>query len=151
MPSAESMVTLREITKDTVRQIVKLTVRPDQASYVASNGMSIAEAHYSPDVAWFRAVYADETPVGFVMLSDDAPKQEYYLWRFMIDARYQGQGIGEKAMALVIEYVKTRPGAKTLTTSVVPGPNCPGPFYEKVGFLYAGEVEDDELVMKLDL
>ena len=31
---------------------------------------SIAEAHFSP-LAWFRAVYAGDTPVGFVMLSDD--------------------------------------------------------------------------------
>ncbi len=151
MPSANSNITLREITKDTVRQIVKLKVNPDQESYVASNGMSIAEAHYSPDVAWFRAVYADDTPVGFVMLSDDASKPEYYLWRFMIDARFQRQGIGEKALVLVIDYVRTRPGAKALATSVVPGPQCPGPFYEKIGFVFTGEVEDDELVMKLEL
>lgn len=144
-------VTLREITKDTVRQIVKLKVSPEQEQFVATNGMSLAEAMYSPDVAWFRAVYLDETPVGFVMLSDNASKPEYYLWRLMIDARFQRQGIGEKALRQVIDYVRTRPGATELLTSVVPGEGTPGPFYVGLGFSYTGQEDEGELVMRLPL
>lgn len=140
-------VTLREITKDTVRTIVKLKVAPGQERFVANNGMSIAEAHYSPEVAWFRAIYVDDQPAGFVMLSDDSVKQVYYLWRLMIDERFQRKGIGQRALKLVMDYVRTRPGATHLLTSVVPGEGTPGPFYEKLGFTYTGEVDDDELVM----
>jgi diamine N-acetyltransferase len=113
--------------------------------------VSIAQAHFAPEVAWFRAVYADETPIGFVMLEDDAANAEYFLWRFMIDARFQGYGFGRQALALLIEHVKTRPNASALYTSCVPGEGSPGPFYEKMGFVYTGEVSDEELVMRLDL
>jgi diamine N-acetyltransferase len=151
MNEAVTAVTLREITRETVREIVKLKVAPGQEQFVATNGMSIAEAHYSPDVAWFRAIYFGEAPVGFVMLSDDSVKQVYYLWRFMIDGRYQRKGIGQRALELVMDYVRTRPGATSILTSVVPGEGTPGPFYERMGFVYTGEKEDNELVMRREL
>jgi diamine N-acetyltransferase len=144
-------VTLREVTKETLREVLKLGVAPEQERLVAPNAISIAEAHFSPDVAWFRAIYAGETPVGFVMLEDDASKPRYYLWRFMIDRRYQGRGIGRRAIELLIEHVRTRPGAKELLTSCVPGEGSPGPFYEKLGFVYTGEDDEGELVMRREL
>jgi diamine N-acetyltransferase len=144
-------VTLREVTKDTVRKIVGLKTTPDQERFVAPNAVSIAQAYFQRDVAWFRAIYEGEEPVGFVMVDDDVEKQTYYLWRFMVDQRHQRRGIGQKALALVLAYVRTRPGATALLTSVVPGEGTPGPFYEKLGFTYTGEEEDGELVMRLPL
>jgi diamine N-acetyltransferase len=82
------------------------------------------------------------------MLRDEPGEARYYLWRFMIDARYQGTGVGRRALELLFEHVRTRPGAKELLTSVVPGEGGPGPFYEKLGFVYTGEVDDGELVMR---
>ncbi len=69
----DATVSLREVTKDTVRTIIRLKVAPAQEHFVASNAFSIAEAHFS-DIAWFRAIYAGETPVGFIMLADDPDK-----------------------------------------------------------------------------
>ena len=63
-------VTLREVTGDTVRAVCRLQVGPGQERFVASNAISIAEAYFEPK-AWFRAIYAGEEPVGFVMLYDD--------------------------------------------------------------------------------
>lgn len=144
-------VTLREVTVDTVDEILALKVSPAQQGYVATNAKSIAQAHFYPETAWFRAIYAGDTPVGFVMLSDDAVEPEYALWRFMIDERYQGRGYGREAMALVVEHVRTRPGATALLNTVVPGPGNAIPFYEKLGFVLTGEVDDGELVLRLDL
>lgn len=144
-------VTLREVTKETVRKIVALKVDPAQERFVASNAVSIAEAYFSRDVAWFRAIYDGDEPVGFVMLHDDAAAQTYGLWRFMIDGRYQGRGIGRYALEQVIDYVRTRPGAKALLTSIVPGDGNPGPFYESMGFAFTGEEDHGELVMRLPL
>jgi diamine N-acetyltransferase len=61
---------------------------------VAANSVSIAEAYFEP-CAWFRAIYADETPIGFVMLHAEPENEEYFLWRFMLDAAYQRQGYCE--------------------------------------------------------
>jgi diamine N-acetyltransferase len=151
MPGSDAAVTLREVTRDTVRTITGLKVAPRQEGFVATNAESIAEAYFDRERAWFRAIYAGDVPVGFVMLEDNAEKQEYSLWRFMIDARYQGLGYGRRAIEQVIAYVRTRPGAKVLFTSCVPGDGSPCPFYERLGFRPTGEVDDGEIVMRLDL
>ena len=145
------VVSLREVTKETVRTITALRVGPGQERFVAPNAVSIAEAYFSRDVAWFRAIHADDEPVGFVMLEDDAANERYLLWRFMIDARHQGSGVGRRALELVIDHVRTRPGARILYTSVVPGEGNPGPFYESMGFSFTGEEDHGELVMRLPL
>jgi diamine N-acetyltransferase len=146
-PSRDAVVSLREITAETVRQICNLEVTEDQNRFVAPNAVSIAQAHFEPK-AWFRAVYADETPVGFLMLYDDSDNAEYFLWRFMIDARYQGFGFGIQAIELLVEYVQTRPGATELLTSCVPEEGGPEPFYEKCGFKRTGEVHGIEVEMR---
>jgi diamine N-acetyltransferase len=144
----DAVVTLREITKETVRSIIDLQVAPEQEDFAAPNSVSIAQAHFD-DKAWFRAIYADETPVGFVMLFDDPEKPFYYLWRYMIDAKYQGRGYGRLAINLLITHVKTRPGAKELLVTYVPGKGSPEKFYEKVGFVNTGVKHGDEWEMKL--
>jgi len=145
-------VSLREITSETVIQICKLsdTLSESQKKMVAPNAISIAQAHFS-DKAWFRAIYADETAVGFIMLYDDQDNPEYFLWRLMIAGPYQGKGYGRKATELLVEYVKTRPGARELSTSYVPIVGGPEGFYRKMGFEPTGEVDDGEIVVRLTL
>jgi diamine N-acetyltransferase len=142
---------LREITRDTLGAILKLKVAAAQERFVASNAVSIAQAYFYPGVAWFRGIYAGEEPVGFVMLELYPDKQEYGLWRFMIDERHQGRGYGARAIAQVVEHVRGLPGAKELITSVVPGEGSPGPFYQGLGFTFTGEVQHGEHVMRLEL
>ncbi|MBK8433010.1 MAG: GNAT family N-acetyltransferase [Chloroflexi bacterium] len=143
-------LTLREITKETVGAILNLKVSPEQTHFVADNATSIAEAYFEPK-AWFRAIYADETPVGFMMLEDDPETSSYYLWRFMIAEGYQGRGYGRQALELLMAHVRTRPNATHLTLSCVPGTGSPCPFYEKIGFTYTGEEDDGELMMRIEL
>ncbi|MEI6738254.1 MAG: GNAT family N-acetyltransferase [Pseudomonadota bacterium] len=156
-----AIVSLREITKNTVRAISLLDVGPDQDGLVAPNAFSIAQAHFHPE-AWFRALYADETPVGFAMLEDwsqvtdqqpELYKGEPYvsLWRFMLDARYQHCGYGSQAMRLLIAHAKTRPGVTTMLLSFVPKENNPEEFYQRFGFARTGEDDDGELIMSLKL
>ena len=139
----DSMVTLREVNAETVRTICRLEVREDQKHCVAPNAHSISQAYFEPK-AWFRAIYADETPVGFVMIYDDPEESAYFLWRYMIDARYQKLGFGKRAMDLILEHVRTRPGAKELKLSCHPGEDGPEPFYSKYGFSRTGEWMGDE-------
>ena len=149
----DAVVTLRQVTENTLFDVLDLKVAPAQESFVAPNAVSIAEAHFSKH-AWFRAIYADETPVGFMMLHDepDAAKGPiYYLWRFMIDARYQKLGFGRQAMQLIIEHVKTRPNASQLLLSYVPEEGGPQKFYEGLGFEHTGHQEDGELEMRIEL
>lgn len=148
--TAKSNVTLREITEDTVRNICDLKVSESQTGFVAPNAISIAQAYFSK-TAWFRAIYADDTPVGFLMLDKNTEKPEYFLWRLMVDERYQRTGFGYKAMELLIDYVKGLPDATELLTSCVPGEGSPEGFYNKLGFTRTGEMDGAEVVMRLSL
>ena len=145
-------VSLREITSETVVQICKLsdTLSEQEQKMVAPNAISIAQAHFS-DKAWFRAIYADEMAVGFIMLYDDSENPEYFLWRLMIAGPYQGKGYGRKAIELLVEYVKTQPGARELSASYVPIEGGPEGFYRKMGFEHTGEVDNGEIVVRLTL
>jgi diamine N-acetyltransferase len=148
--TTESKVSLREITEDTVRTICDLKVDDSQQKFVAPNAVSIAQAYFS-NKAWFRAIYADESPVGFLMLEKDTEKSEYFLWRMMVDDKYQRMGFGYKAMILLIDYVKTLPDAAELLTCCVPGDGSPEDFYRKLGFERTGEMDGIEVVMRLPL
>ena len=146
----DATVTLREVTAETVRAVCALEVASTQRGYVAPNAVSIAQAHFEPK-AWFRAVYAGEEPVGFVMLHEDTEKPEYFLWRFMVAAQHQGKGYGRRALDLVVEHVRSLPGARVLGSSFVPGEHGPQAFYVRYGFVETGEVDEGEHVIRLDL
>lgn len=143
-------VQLREVTKETVRSVLKIETTEEQRSFVAPTSVSIAQAYFEPK-AWFRAIYADDEPVGFIMLFDDPGKPEYFLWRLLVGADFQRKGYGRAAVEQLVEYVRTRPGATELLTSWVPEPGGPEPFYRSLGFLPTGEVDEGEVVARLGL
>lgn len=98
-----SEITLREITKATVWKVLQLKPSDDQKQFVASNAESIAEAYFQQDYAWFRAIYADECPVGFIMIGMDSKDDFCFLWRFMIDKKYQKKVLGEKLLNISLD------------------------------------------------
>ena len=145
------MITLKEISEENVVTICELDVAPDQRDQVAPNAVSIAEGNYA-ERAWFRAIYDGETPVGFVMLALEHDKNEYYLWRLMIDQRYQGKGYGKAAMKLVVAFLKTMPQVEELLTSYVPnGELGANHFYESIGFIDTGRIDHGEVVMRMPI
>lgn len=143
-------VSLRRITAESVTDVCDLseTLTEAQRGKVADNGYSIAEAHYSEN-AWFRAVYVGEEPAGFVMLHlggdwhDGIEHDGAFLWRFMIAGPFQGKGVGQRAIALVVRGLKAR-GFSELYTSYGLGEASPEGFYKRLGFKPTGEMLGDE-------
>ena len=89
-PTRESTISLREITNDNLLAVFQLKTTAAQEQFVATVPWSIAQASLQPR-SWQRAIYADDTPVGYVLMfirphgdSHDG-EPEYYLWRFLID------------------------------------------------------------------
>ena len=146
-------VTLREITSENLHAVLGLSVADHQRqSYPRTNAYSIAEAHYpaDDDFVWLRAIYAGETPVGFMMTSEAPDKGEYFLWRLMIDHRFQRDGYGSRAVQLLIERILQTDNPKVLITSHLQEDGNAGRFYERLGFLYTGtRIGADELEMRL--
>ena len=143
-------VSLVEIDADNLRSVMDLKVKPDQDNYVAPNSVSIAQKCYD-DESWMRAIFAGDEPVGFVLLSERRSVPRYYLWRYMIDGDQQGKGYGTAGMNLLVEYVRTLPGATELFLSFVPGEHGPQAFYQGYGFVATGREQDGELEMRLEL
>ncbi|WP_374660869.1 GNAT family N-acetyltransferase [Inhella sp.] len=150
-------VSLRAITAETVRAVMKLSVTEYQNRFVAPNAWSLGQALFAPE-AWYRAIYSGEEPVGFVMLWDqslldpvpETPKVA--VWRLMVDAKHQRQGIGRAAMRLVIDHVRQKGLFSTLSISYVPQEGSPEGLYLSLGFRPTGEADEDgEVVMELAL
>jgi diamine N-acetyltransferase len=142
-------VTLREITRDNLYEVLALDVTPEQRSYVATNAKSIAEAHFEPR-AWYRAIAAGDDLVGFAMVYRDPDAGTFYVWRFMIDARHQRRGYGRRALELLLDEARND-GAEEVTLSVVPGDHSALDFYLGLGFEETGRVEHGELVLRFGL
>ena len=132
-----------------------LRVSPSQEQFVSSVADSLREAAEHPDAhALYWAVYAEDTPVGFVMIADEVDNPDYipqYLWKLLIDERYQRQGFGTATLDLIVEYFRGRPGVEVLNTSAGQGDGSPLPFYENYGFEQTGEVRFDEVMLRLKL
>jgi diamine N-acetyltransferase len=149
-------VSLREITDENRDAIRALRVSPGQELFVASVADSLEEAAATPEGhPWYRAIYAGDEPVGFVMLSWDVTPAPgiigpWFLWRLLIDERHQRRGFGREALVRIVEVVRAA-GATELLTSYQPGDGGPGPFYAKLGFVPTGAVEENEIVLRLDL
>ncbi len=148
-------VHLREITDDNREAVRALRVRGRQRRFVASVSRSLRDAANAPKAnPWYRAVYRGEEPVGFVMLSWKARKGPYrgrhFLWRLLIDERYQRRGIGEAVLSQIVDLIRADGGTELLT-SYEPGKGGPWPFYQRFGFQPTGEVDDGEIVLRLPL
>ena len=141
-------ISLQEITDDNAEAVLALRTTPDQERFVSTVPDSLAEAAEYPQAnPWFRAVYADGQPVGFVMLSWDVEPQPpeilgpWFLWKLLIDHRHQRMGYGEEVVRHILELVRDQ-GATELLTSCVPGDGSPAGFYARLGFVPTGELDE---------
>jgi diamine N-acetyltransferase len=150
------VISLRSLSESNRQAVEALRVSPAQEQFVSGVADSLAEAAEHPDAhAMYWAVYAEDTPVGFVMIADEVASPEYiphYLWKLLIDQRYQRQGFGTATLDLIVEYFRGRPGVEVLTTSAGQGPGSPIGFYERYGFERTGEIVfDEEVLLQLRL
>ncbi len=149
-------VSLRPITDSNRAEVEALRVSPAQEQFVSGVADSLQEAIDDPGGrAIYWAVYAGETPVGFVMISDEVDGPDYipqFLWKLLIDERHQRKGYGTATLDLIVEYFRGRPGVEVLSTSAGQGEGSPVTFYERYGFERTGDVVfADELLLRLRL
>lgn len=142
------MITLREITPENYRAVFALKVAPGQEGFVANNVYSLAQAKVLTQAVPL-AIYADETPVGFVMY---APEEDgkFSIWRYMIGAEHQQKGYGRAALKVVLEHLRTL-AAHEIALSYEPTNAVAARLYASFGFVETGEVDDGELVARLAL
>ena len=165
------MIHLEKIDAGNVWDVVDLRVARAQKGFVASNAGSIIDAYTAIGTACTAfpfAVYSDKRPVGFLMIGynewalygyyDDAKapevlKNNYSLWRLMIDKRYQKRGYGREAIRLALDFIRTWPcgRAEYCEVSYEPDNEVAAKLYHSFGFMENGEMDGDEIVAVLKL
>ncbi len=141
-------VELHPVTQDNFGDVISLEVSHDQVNFVASNLYSIAESKVYPEFIPL-VIYANNTPVGFIMYAYDEQDEGYWIFRLMIDRYFQGKGYGREALQLVIDEIKQKPGIDYVKLSINPLNHPAARIYEQLGFKKTGEIVEGEDVMCL--
>ena len=164
------MLHLEKIDAQNVWDVLDLKLRREQKHFVASNEISIVQAYTAAGTgcsAFPFAIYNDKRAVGFLMIGfneaalyeldgEEAPsalKNNYSLWRLMIDKRYQNRGYGREAIRLALDFVRTWPCGKAeyCEVSYEQDNEIAANLYHSIGFAVNGEMDGDEIVAVLKL
>ena len=160
------MLRLEKINGKNVWDILHLEVSEQQKEFVASNDISVIETYVAitrNGHAFPFGIYDDKTPVGFLMIGfdvdddwEDAPaiaRNNYNLWRLMIDKRYQGRGYGKAAVALTLDFIRSFPCGKAeyCWLSYEPENSVARALCRSFGFSETGEMDGDEQIAALKL
>ena len=85
----------------------------------------------------------------------DFARNSYYIWRFMIDRRYQGRGYGREALKQGIEFIRTFPcgEAKYCWLSYESENEVARKLYLSMGFIERPELcgKDEEMPAVMEL
>ena len=170
---------LEKVTEDNVEDIVDLRVARDQREFVADNEWSLVDAYLAlaeGKPVFPFGIYNGKTLVGFIMISyqnnwegyehdswinsdeyrfyKDRPY--YYIWRFMIDKRFQQRGYGREAFKRALEFIRSFPcgEAEYCVLSYGPENEVAKDFYKSLGFVefdrsYFEEGDELSAVLKL--
>ena len=161
------MVHLEELNKYNVWDVIELTVKKEQESFIAGNEWSLVHAYVgnkTEGAVYPFGIFDDDKAVGFLMIAydygevcndPDAPEisqKNYFLWRLMIDEEEQGKGYGKKAVKLALEFVKTFPHGRADYCWLCYDKNneVARKLYLSMGFQEIGEQDNDiNAVIKL--
>jgi diamine N-acetyltransferase len=141
-------VALLPVTRDNVDAVCELAVHEHQRRFVAPAAKTVAEAKVHEPGAFLRAIAVDERPVGVLWVQTDEPAP--YLVRFMVDASWQGRGIGRHAVALLLDDLRAA-GHTELELSYVPAEDGAERFWLNCGFEPTGRMHGGEVVVRMDL
>ena len=157
-------ISLRKVTFDNYDALCNMQVAEAQKNFVAKNTSSLAEAYVAittGGVALPFGIYADEEPIGFLMIGYGTLEGEnlppgahgYCLWRLMIAEEHQRQGYGREAMRQALDYIHNFPVGEATQCWLSYKPENVGAkaLYESFGFRENGETNDGELISVLPL
>jgi len=141
-------IALIPVTRENVDSVCELAVHEHQRRFVAAAAKTVAEAKCHEPGAFLRAIAVDGSPVGVVWVQTDEPVP--YVVRFMVDAAWQGRGVGRRAVGLLLDELRAA-GHTELELSYVPGEDGAERFWLSCGFESTGRTHGGELVVRMDL
>lgn len=150
-------ITVAEVTRANWRATLALDVAPEQRRFIAVyapiSALGLAKAYIRPrGLVWTPYAFsahdgtAEGTLVGFVMLAyTPESAEDYWLFHFFIDQRFQGRGYGAAALQQVIALVRgAHPRSRALQLTVHPENTRAQRLYARAGFCPTGDMLDGE-------
>ena len=147
------MLRLEKITRDNWRAALQLTTNANgehtlQEEWVPSLAHALVQSRFEKN--WdVSLITAGNVPVGYAMYGAWPEKDRYVILRFAIDARFQGRGVGQQALPLIIRRVRALYDCEDVYVTFNENNARAKHIYEKCGFVSTGEKVDGEAVYVL--
>ncbi|BBF42162.1 spermine/spermidine acetyltransferase [Lachnospiraceae bacterium KM106-2] len=149
------MIHLEQVTKDNWKRAIFVTSDikdkyPLIENWVMSAAFSIVQSVYETE--WdYRIIMDDNHVIGGVLYGiwDYNGTKRYLLCRFVIDVNYQGKGLGQKALPIILRYMYEQYKCNDIYLTVEKSNSRAIHIYEKYGFIATGEVDEGEEVYVL--
>lgn len=136
----------RTVTRSNLTDVLGLTVLDEQEDFIESMEECIQDAQederYVP-----LGLYCDGEIVGFAMYGQF--KGRVWFDRFLIDQKYQGQGLGKHFFRKMLDYLGARFDSKYIYLSVYEENQAAIQLYESFGFEFTDEMDvNGEMIMR---
>lgn len=148
MKPSDFEITVRAVDSDNWREVAKLSVSEEQLQFVTTPSYYLALCCYS---SWHPlAVYKKDKVIGFMMwgIDDD---ESCWLGGILIDKLEQRKGYGRKAVEAAITSLKAQTNTSDFALSYQAENSVARHLYKSMGFVETGEMEEDEIVARLNL
>ncbi len=145
MESEASMISIEPLDKDNWYPVCRLSVSEEQKRlFPISNVYWIGISRYEQKTELF-AIRKGDAFVGLVGCGYDEDGVSGHINPLMVDQRYQRQGIGAKAMELIVQYLIGNLHVTCVRLGHRRENLAATRLYERLGFEVCGETEADFL------
>ncbi len=136
-----------DVDAENWRSFADVEPRPEQRAFVAPVTRYLCLAHYGGD--WHPlGIETDGKIVGHVMWAFDEEDGSTWLGGLVVDAAYQGRGIGRATVEAFLDRFSEN-GKTHVALTISPDNEMARSLYRSLGFVETDEMgEDDELVAR---
>lgn len=132
-------VKIVELNEDNWYDCCELEVSKEQQDFIEPNAISIAQTKFELTLKPY-AIYAGDKVVGFLMYNSVQEELDgYWVYRIMVDKKFQGKGIGKAASKLMISEIANSLNAKKIVVGYHPKNVGAHNLYASLGFIDNGD------------
>lgn len=146
------MVSFQDVNEYNIVEILNLKIKECQQSYIETIEECLKE---SEELSLWKPVgiYSDDQLIGFAMfgLWNENNEERVWLDRFLIDYRFQGQGLGRKSLDAIVQYIRSIYHCQKIYLSLYQDNQVAYQLYKNYGFIEANEKDihgEDVMVLK---
>lgn len=144
------MLTLEEIGPENWRTPLRL--KESQKHHVAAPAVILARAFaYREHGSQAKMICLDGEEIGMCLYYDYEEGNQYVFSELLIDEAYQRRGFGEQAARMMLEEMRRDGRYPEAILCYIEDNEAARRLYEKLGFVHTGEVDEDEVIMKIRL